>query len=198
MGTFLPLGVLMLWCSVYELHVYSSMWSEAEALSEYGKVPELFTYLFLHLVCLHRASHRTSHLTSFGYSYRHVFKPRARMLEVVLVASVTAVVMYCCSYLSPCAPVPEPMSLGLRSRSHLPPDVSHSIRSPQHLNEWHMEQETTCDIMHAVQAGAVQAPRTTCQNQGSHFISRHPNCAQFGYSQCTCVDCINGYGIRRD
>jgi hypothetical protein len=26
--------------SLYKLHVYSSMWSEAEALSEYGVVPE--------------------------------------------------------------------------------------------------------------------------------------------------------------
>jgi hypothetical protein len=28
------------WFPLYELHVYSSMWSEAEALSEYGVVPE--------------------------------------------------------------------------------------------------------------------------------------------------------------
>jgi hypothetical protein len=27
------------WLPLYELHVYSSMWSEAEALSEYGVVP---------------------------------------------------------------------------------------------------------------------------------------------------------------
>jgi hypothetical protein len=30
----------------YELHVYSSMWSEAEALSEYGVVPELLFFFF--------------------------------------------------------------------------------------------------------------------------------------------------------
>jgi hypothetical protein len=28
------------WFLLYELHVYSSMWIEAEALSEYGLVPE--------------------------------------------------------------------------------------------------------------------------------------------------------------
>jgi hypothetical protein len=28
------------WFPLYELHVYSSMWSEAEALSEYGVVPK--------------------------------------------------------------------------------------------------------------------------------------------------------------
>jgi hypothetical protein len=28
------------WFALYELHVISSMWSEAEALSEYGVVPE--------------------------------------------------------------------------------------------------------------------------------------------------------------
>jgi hypothetical protein len=31
------------------LHVYSSMWSEAEALSEYGVVPELFIYFRVQL-----------------------------------------------------------------------------------------------------------------------------------------------------
>jgi hypothetical protein len=33
----------------FELHVYSSMWSEAEALSEYGVVPKQFIYLFYRL-----------------------------------------------------------------------------------------------------------------------------------------------------
>jgi hypothetical protein len=28
------------WFPLYEMHVYSSMWNEAEALSEYGVVPE--------------------------------------------------------------------------------------------------------------------------------------------------------------
>jgi hypothetical protein len=28
------------WFPLYKLHAYSSMWSEAEALSEYGVVPE--------------------------------------------------------------------------------------------------------------------------------------------------------------
>jgi hypothetical protein len=36
------------WLPLYELHLYSSTWSEAEALSEYGVVTEyivLFTYV---------------------------------------------------------------------------------------------------------------------------------------------------------
>jgi hypothetical protein len=35
------------WFPLYELHVYSSMWSEAEAVSEYGVVPELFIYVYI-------------------------------------------------------------------------------------------------------------------------------------------------------
>jgi hypothetical protein len=37
------LGFLLV--SPFELHVYSSMWSEAEALSEYGVVPECLILL---------------------------------------------------------------------------------------------------------------------------------------------------------
>jgi hypothetical protein len=33
---------------LHELHVYSSVWSEADALSEYGVLPELCIYLFIY------------------------------------------------------------------------------------------------------------------------------------------------------
>lgn len=75
----------------------------------------------------------------------------SRMLEVVVVAVVTAVVMYCCSYFSPCAPIPAPSSLEQWSPDLLLPETQ-TLRTLESFEEFG-DQDIQCDMVRNSRAG---------------------------------------------
>lgn len=87
---------------------------------------------------------------------RNVYRPWDRMYEVVVVAAVTAIVIYCCSYSSPCAKIPDITSIEAWSQqSSINLHDTERLRTLAGVSDWGEGQEMQCDILRTARAGVA-------------------------------------------